>query len=62
MDNLFGRKYVIQGLFIAVALILIGTLFYIQVASCVKSIPSRPGGLFSTAMKNHLHKTRRYTI
>ncbi|SMD06618.1 penicillin-binding protein 2 [Pedobacter africanus] len=33
MDNLFGRKYVIQGLFIAVALILIGTLFYIQVAS-----------------------------
>lgn len=33
MDNLFGRKYIIQGLFIAVALILIGTLFYIQVAS-----------------------------
>jgi len=33
MDNLFNRKYVIQVLFIAVALILLGTLFYIQVAS-----------------------------
>ena len=33
MDNLFNRKYIIQGLFIVVALILLGTLFYIQVAS-----------------------------
>jgi penicillin-binding protein 2 len=33
MDKLFNRKYVIQGLFIAVALILLGTLFYIQVAT-----------------------------
>jgi len=33
MDNLFNRKYIIQGLFIVVALILIGQLFYIQVAS-----------------------------
>ncbi|WP_316813128.1 penicillin-binding protein 2 [Pedobacter heparinus] len=33
MDNLFGRKYVIQGLFIAIALILLGTLFYVQVAT-----------------------------
>lgn len=33
MDNLFNRKYIIQGLFILVALILVGTLFYIQVAS-----------------------------
>lgn len=33
MDNLFNRKYVLQGLFIVVALILLGTLFYIQVAS-----------------------------
>ncbi|ACU03027.1 penicillin-binding protein 2 [Pedobacter heparinus] len=33
MDNLFGRKYVIQGLFIAIGLILLGTLFYIQIAS-----------------------------
>ncbi len=33
MDNLFNRKYTIQGLFIVVALILLGTLFYIQVAS-----------------------------
>ncbi|WP_083252043.1 penicillin-binding protein 2 [Pedobacter steynii] len=33
MDNLFNRKYIIQGLFIAIALILLGTLFYIQVAS-----------------------------
>ncbi len=33
MDNLFSRKYVIQGLFIVVALILLGTLFYIQVAT-----------------------------
>jgi len=33
MDNLFNRKYIVQGLFIVVALILIGQLFYIQVAS-----------------------------
>lgn len=33
MDNLFNRKYVIQALFIVVALILLGTLFYMQVAS-----------------------------
>lgn len=33
MDNLFNRKYVVQGLFIVVALILLGTLFYIQVYS-----------------------------
>lgn len=33
MDKLFNRKYIIQGLFIFVALILLGTLFYIQVAS-----------------------------
>ncbi|MBB6500471.1 penicillin-binding protein 2 [Pedobacter cryoconitis] len=33
MENLFNRKYIIQGLFIVVSLILIGQLFYIQVAS-----------------------------
>jgi penicillin-binding protein 2 len=33
MENLFNRKYIIQGLFIVVGLILIGQLFYIQVAS-----------------------------
>src|SRR5215217_1308713 len=33
MDNLFNRKYIVQGLFIVVALILLGTLFYIQVFS-----------------------------
>lgn len=33
MDNLFNRKYIVQGLFIVVALILVGQLFYIQVAS-----------------------------
>lgn len=33
MDKLFNRKYTIQGLFILAALILLGTLFYIQVAS-----------------------------
>lgn len=33
MDNLFNRKYIIQGLFILIGLILIGQLFYIQVAS-----------------------------
>ncbi|WP_316794487.1 penicillin-binding protein 2 [Pedobacter frigoris] len=31
--NLFNRKYVIQGLFIAIGLILLSTLFYIQVYS-----------------------------
>lgn len=31
--NLFNRKYVVQGLFIVVSLILLGTLFYIQVYS-----------------------------
>ena len=33
MDNLFNRKYVVQGLFIIVSLILLGTLFYIQIFS-----------------------------
>lgn len=33
MDNLFNRKYIIQGLFIVVSLILLGTLFYIQVVN-----------------------------
>ena len=33
MDNLFNRKYIVQGLFIVIALILVGQLFYIQVAS-----------------------------
>lgn len=33
MDNLFNRKYIVQGLFILVSLILLGTLFYIQVVS-----------------------------
>ncbi len=33
MDNLFNRKYVVQGLFILISLILLGTLFYIQVFS-----------------------------
>ncbi|RYF23985.1 MAG: penicillin-binding protein 2 [Flavobacteriales bacterium] len=33
MDQLFNRKYIIQGIFILVALILLGRLFYIQVVS-----------------------------
>lgn len=33
MDNLFNRRYIIQGLFIVLGLILLGKLFYIQVAS-----------------------------
>ncbi len=33
MDQLFNRKYIIQGIFVALALVLIGRLFYIQVAS-----------------------------
>ena len=33
MDQLFNRKYIIQGLFIVIALILLGKLFYIQVVS-----------------------------
>ncbi|RYG18601.1 MAG: penicillin-binding protein 2 [Chitinophagaceae bacterium] len=33
MDQLFNRKYIVQGLFILVALILLGRLFYIQVVS-----------------------------
>lgn len=33
MENLFNRKYTIQALFIIVALILLGKLFYIQVVS-----------------------------
>lgn len=33
MDQLFNRRFVIQGLFIFLALILIGKLFYMQVAS-----------------------------
>ena len=33
MDQLFNRKYIIQGLFVLLALVLIGKLFYIQVAT-----------------------------
>ena len=33
MDQLFNRRYIIQGLFILIALILLGKLFYMQVAS-----------------------------
>ena len=33
MDQLFNRKYIIQGLFIVIALILLGKLFYIQIVS-----------------------------
>ncbi|WP_316736240.1 penicillin-binding protein 2 [Pedobacter aquatilis] len=33
MDQLFNRKYIIQGLFIVVALILLAKLFYIQIVS-----------------------------
>lgn len=33
MDQLFNRKYIVQGLFIAIALILLGKLFYIQIIS-----------------------------
>jgi penicillin-binding protein 2 len=33
MDQLFNRKYIIQGLFVLIALILLGKLFYMQVIS-----------------------------
>ena len=33
MDQLFNRRYIIQGLFILIALILLGKLFYMQVAN-----------------------------
>jgi penicillin-binding protein 2 len=33
MDQLFNRKYIIQGIFVVLALVLLGRLFYIQVAS-----------------------------
>lgn len=33
MDQLFNRKYIVQGLFVLIALILLGRLFYIQVVS-----------------------------
>lgn len=33
MDQLFNRKYIIQGLFVVLALILLGKLFYIQIAT-----------------------------
>jgi len=51
MDNLFNRKYIVQGLFIIVALILIGQLFYIQIAS---------DRYFLSANSNVLHK--KYTF
>lgn len=33
MDQLFNRKYIIQGLFVLLALILLGKLFYMQIAT-----------------------------
>lgn len=33
MDKLFNRRYIIQGIFVVIALILLGKLFYMQVVS-----------------------------
>lgn len=33
MDQLFNRKYIIQGMFVVLALMLLGKLFYMQIAS-----------------------------
>ncbi|RLJ79854.1 penicillin-binding protein 2 [Pedobacter alluvionis] len=51
MDQLFNRKYIVQGLFIVVALILLGKLFYIQIIS---------DKAFSSAESNVLRKIYKY--
>lgn len=51
MDQLFNRKYIIQGLFIVIALILLGKLFYIQIIS---------DKAFSSAESNVLRKIYKY--
>ena len=33
MDQLFNRKYIIQGLFVLLAILLLGNLFYIQIGT-----------------------------
>jgi len=51
MDQLFNRKYIVQGLFIVIALILLGKLFYIQIIS---------DKAFSSAESNVLRKIYKY--
>jgi len=51
MDQLFTRKYIVQGLFIVIALILLGKLFYIQIIS---------DKAFSSAESNVLRKIYKY--
>lgn len=51
MDQLFNRKYIVQGLFIVTALILLGKLFYIQIIS---------DKAFSSAESNVLRKIYKY--
>nr|WP_199156302.1 penicillin-binding protein 2 [Pedobacter sp. ASV2] len=51
MEQLFNRKYVIQGLFIVIALILLGKLFYIQIIS---------DKAFASAESNVLRKVYKY--
>ncbi|TCD11211.1 penicillin-binding protein 2 [Pedobacter frigidisoli] len=51
MDQLFNRKYIVQGLFIVIALILLGKLFYIQIIS---------DSAFISAESNVLKKKYKY--
>ncbi|WP_316803944.1 penicillin-binding protein 2 [Pedobacter nototheniae] len=51
MEQLFNRKYIIQGLFIVIALILLGKLFYIQIIS---------DKAFASAESNVLRKVYKY--
>ncbi|WP_431292401.1 penicillin-binding protein 2 [Pedobacter sp. P26] len=51
MDQLFNRKYIVQGLFIVIALILLGKLFYIQIIS---------DKAFSSAESNVLRKIYKF--
>ncbi|MBB6240369.1 penicillin-binding protein 2 [Pedobacter sp. AK013] len=51
MDQLFNRKYIVQGLFIVIALILLGKLFYIQIIS---------DAAFVSAESNVLRKIYKY--
>jgi len=51
MEQLFNRKYIIQGLFIVIALILLAKLFYIQIVS---------DAAFASAESNVLKKKFKY--
>lgn len=54
MDQLFNRKYIIQGIFVLLALILLGKLFYIQIVTDKYFVNANSNAL----RKNYIYPAR----